>query len=338
MRNIFVVLCLLASTTAFQATTATAAAPDITALTDAEKGSPDGVVNTFYQILSGDAGQRNWSKMRALCLPKAQFNTVRINSTGKRVNRFGSIDDYITNTNTFFRKNQYYKQETDRQIADFGEIATIFSNYTAEINYSESGRQIHEEGLITFQLVNAKGRWWISSVFWNTGKAPQVNTTTPSTTPTPQTTAPTTTPTTQTPAPSNDVTTTAPATQPNTYQADDRLPIDRTISFEAGVEGKIFNESEVDKPANFGQNDGSIFKYLSDNVKLPADDSGKGTYTVEFIVDKEGWCNNVKVYDSKSNLVVDEFIKAFSSMPKWTPAKMAGKDVNCRITLSLNLN
>jgi hypothetical protein len=340
MKNIFAILCLLACTPAVQAISSNdiaVAAPDPTALTNDEIGSPDAIVNTFYQLLSGDAGQRNWSKMRALCLPKAQFNAVRINSSGKKVNRFGSIDDYIKNTNTFFVKNQFYNQETDRKIADFGDIATVFSGYNAQINYSNSGKQLQETGLITFQLVRARDRWYISSVFWNTGQAPDLSAA-------PSTTAPTSNATTTT-ALSGPATTQAPGTYDpaeaaptNTYDPEERVAPERKIRFEAGVDGEIFNETEVDAAANFGENDASIFRYLGENVTLPADDSGKGTYQVEFIVDKEGWCNNVKVYESKSNFVVNEFVKAFSSMPKWTPAKKGGKAVNCRITLSLNLN
>lgn len=282
----------------------------------------DGVIQSFYGFLSGKPGQRNWEQMKKLCLPKAQFNTVRYNTNGEKVNRFGSMNDYISNTNTFFRKNHFSQTELNRKVDQYDHIATVYSDYQATIYYTGSQKTVNEAGLMTFQMVNANGRWWISSITWNTqrpGTTTQMNS---SGNPNPGNIN----------APTNSNTTAA-------APEDGRVMVDRPIRFESGIVGEIFNESEVGTTPQFGDDDAAIFKAIGANLQYPTDaTNAAGTYNIEFIVDTEGWVNNVKVYNAKSQAMVDEIMKAMNAMPKWTAAKKDGKDVNCRVTLQLNID
>ncbi len=319
MRNLFIFFLLIGSTSVLQAN------PE--QLSPAEIGSTDGIVNTFYDLISGKAGQRNWNKMRALCLPKAQFNIVRYNKEGKLINRFGTISEYIDNTNVFFKKNPYFQTETARKLEQFGNTATVFSTFNSDLTYTGSGRKVNESGIMTFQLVFAKERWWISSVFWNT-LPPETGTNY-------ILSASNTTNTSNSTSTAN--TSTGATVSTTTATVNERLDVDRPIRFESGVDGEIFNENEVSVAPKFGEADAAIYKYLGENMTMPEDASGQGSYTIEFVVDTDGWLTNMKIYNSKSQEMVNQFLEAFGTMPKWAPAKKDGKPVNCRVTLSLNL-
>lgn len=279
----------------------------------------EGVIEAFYGVWSRPQNP-DWETLKRLCAPSAQFNMVRFNSEGKMVTRLGSLQEYMKNTYNFFKNNEFQQVELNRSINHYDHVATVNSTYQANILYKQSGRQETEKGVMMFQLIHAKGRWYITSVTRNTEN--------------PSDPIPASLAINAAPAP----TTTSTATNP---PAQERVETNQPYKFESGIEGYIYTEQEVESAPQYGSTDSELFAYLGENLTYPEQalkENAGGTFAIEFIVDEEGWINNVKVYETTSPAMANELFRVFNSMPQWTPGKKGGKAVNCRVTLQLNID
>ena len=59
----------------------------------------------------------------------------------------------------------------------------------------------------------------------------------------------------------------------------------------------------------------------------------QGKVFVQFVVDKDGSIEEVKVLRAVSDGLDKEALRLVKSMPKWSPGKMGGKPVKCRFNL-----
>lgn len=84
---------------------------------------------------------------------------------------------------------------------------------------------------------------------------------------------------------------------------------------------------------------GSIEDYVTDNIEYPQnaiDNSAEGTVYVQFGVDRNGNISNVSTVGTKIGYgLEEEAIRVVSKMPKWTPGKVKGKNVNTWRTLPI---
>ena len=81
-------------------------------------------------------------------------------------------------------------------------------------------------------------------------------------------------------------------------------------------------------------------KYLATNIEYPSDahEQGKsGRVFVQFVVSKTGDVKDVKIIRSGGfESLDDEAIRVVSAMPKWTPGKQRGINVNVNYTVPIN--
>ena len=81
---------------------------------------------------------------------------------------------------------------------------------------------------------------------------------------------------------------------------------------------------------------GELMKYLSANVKYPAEASKKGIQgrvIVQFVVEKDGTISKAKVVNNADEQLKEEAIRVVEAMPKWNPGKQNGKEVRVKYTL-----
>lgn len=84
-----------------------------------------------------------------------------------------------------------------------------------------------------------------------------------------------------------------------------------------------------------------MMKYLQTNVKYPADAQQRnisGMVIVRFVVDKNGAIVNPEILRKVDPSLDNEAIRVVSTMPKWTPAKQAGKNVAVYMTLPIRFS
>jgi len=86
----------------------------------------------------------------------------------------------------------------------------------------------------------------------------------------------------------------------------------------------------VEEMPKFPGGEQAMFKFISENVKYPQEAKDKnisGRVFVNFVVEKDGSVDEVKVLRSIGGGCDEEAVRVVKSMPKWTPGKQKGKPV-----------
>ncbi len=92
----------------------------------------------------------------------------------------------------------------------------------------------------------------------------------------------------------------------------------------------------VDQMPVFPGGDSALFKFISENLKYPNNESCiEGRVVLRFVVDKEGDIKDVEVLRSLHPEFDNEAIRVVKSMPKWNVGKQNGVSVDAYYTLPI---
>lgn len=90
-------------------------------------------------------------------------------------------------------------------------------------------------------------------------------------------------------------------------------------------------------PEYFGGMD-SLRSYLSHNINYPEEAKEKelsGRVYIQFVIEKDGSVNDVKVMRSVDPLLDNEAVRVVKAMPKWKPGIEKGKPVRVKYVLPI---
>lgn len=112
---------------------------------------------------------------------------------------------------------------------------------------------------------------------------------------------------------------------------------------EASVNGekeKVYTQQDVNPRAKFLRGDERKFlqEWVYQYIKYPdsAVSQGiEGTEDVEFVIDRNGNLRDVKIMHSLSEDIDHEVYKVLRASPKWSPAKISGRNVSVKISLPI---
>ena len=82
-----------------------------------------------------------------------------------------------------------------------------------------------------------------------------------------------------------------------------------------------------------------LMKYLSTNVKYPAEatkNGAQGRVLVQFIVEKDGSISEIEVVNKVNEHLDAEAVRVVNAMPKWKPGKQKGETVRVKYTLPIS--
>lgn len=123
--------------------------------------SIDGIINAFYEVLSGAKGvPRQWTRDAALYLPQAHFFQVRRDATI----RVETKPEYIARVDSWLTENGFFEYEVAREMQQYGNVAHVLSTYESR---HEIDGPVIGGGKNSIQLVYDGTRWWITSAAWN---------------------------------------------------------------------------------------------------------------------------------------------------------------------------
>lgn len=122
----------------------------------------DNIIKTLYDVISGDAGPRNWERFRSLYTANAFMGVAA--STPGGGSRFVTFtpEEYIKRNGPTFLKESFREKEISRTVNQFGNVAQVFTTYEYNLG---NGKAI-QRGINSVQLVKEQGRWWIASIIW----------------------------------------------------------------------------------------------------------------------------------------------------------------------------
>jgi protein TonB len=119
------------------------------------------------------------------------------------------------------------------------------------------------------------------------------------------------------------------------FEEPEDLPVD---------EGPVVIEAEpiadfAEVEPTFPGGEGAMMTWIQSNIEYPqlAVEMGEqGIVYVQFVVNKDGSIEQVKIMRGVSDALDDEAKRVVKKMPKWTPGEQAGKKVRVRYTLPIH--
>ena len=124
------------------------------------------VIDEMYDMISGPAGPRDWSRQENCFLPEARQVRTFVDEQGRPGMLSMTLDEYRDNTTPFFAANPFYEVETSRRIDLFGNIAHVWSGYEART--SPDAADVERRGINSIQLFNHPERGWrILAMIWD---------------------------------------------------------------------------------------------------------------------------------------------------------------------------
>lgn len=96
---------------------------------------------------------------------------------------------------------------------------------------------------------------------------------------------------------------------------------------------KVYNSQDVGVQAEFPGGQAAMYKWLKDHVENFKGTSGQ--VVVMFTVDADGRVGDAQVVKSGGSVLDEEAVRVVCSMPSWTPASIAGKNVRQRLVLPI---
>ena len=124
------------------------------------------VINEMYDMISGPAGPRDWSRQDNCFLPEARQVRTWIDEAGKPAMLAMGLDEYSANVTPFFMANDFYEVETARRIDLFGNMAHVWSNYEART--SPDAADVERRGINSIQLFRHPDLGWrIIHMIWD---------------------------------------------------------------------------------------------------------------------------------------------------------------------------
>lgn len=106
------------------------------------------------------------------------------------------------------------------------------------------------------------------------------------------------------------------------------------VQEEEEAEEEIFQV--VEKVASFPGGNAKLMEFLRKELVYPQiaiDNNVQGRVFVQFVVNKDGSIQDVKVTRGVDPILDEEAIRVVKKMPKWVPAEQRGKTVRSRFTL-----
>lgn len=283
-------------------------------------GSLDAHLITFYQLLSGPAGTRDWDKFRTLCVPEASFNAVTYLEDGSPNPLIGSIDDYIDNSAPFFLENGFQVKEIRRKTQIYGNVAQVFSTYEASFQLAGNEADITQRGVYSFQLIRTGEGWRFLHVFWNVESAfdplPEEHL------------PPNNRPVATRATPNRSIASTSPTSK-------EKLPKAKPGEY-------LYKPGEIDLPPKYPGGEEALKNYLKDHIQ-PTGESffrrpdGSTWISVQFIVNQKGELEQFQVVGATEPMTIQQ-LQAIAEMPNWEPGKLQDQPVRVLYSLSIPID
>lgn len=141
-------------------------APDRPEVDPGDVESPEAIVASAYDVISGPASEeRDWDRFRSLLLPEGRL--IRTGRTeGEASYSVQTVEEFIEWANATINSQEegLWEQEIHAETERFGDIAHVFSTY--ELHVSQEAEPL-ARGINSFQLWYDGDRWWIVDIFWH---------------------------------------------------------------------------------------------------------------------------------------------------------------------------
>ncbi len=124
------------------------------------------VIDEMYDLISGPAGPRDWSRQASCFLPEARQIRTWVDQDANPAMLAMTLGEYRENTTPFFAANPFHEVETSRRIDLFGNIAHVWSGYEARMSPDDA--VVERRGINSIQLFrHPELGWRIIHMIWD---------------------------------------------------------------------------------------------------------------------------------------------------------------------------
>lgn len=123
------------------------------------------VLDELYDIISGPAGPRDWSRQKAIFHDESRQMRTWVEADGSAAIKIMGRDAYAADTTPYFAENAFYEIETARRINIFGNMAHAWSIY--EARRSPDADDLDRRGINSIQLYKDADGWKVMSMIWD---------------------------------------------------------------------------------------------------------------------------------------------------------------------------
>ncbi len=114
----------------------------------------DGIINAYYEVVSGPEGPKQTERDRSLHHPDAHVMITGEDSTGKPTLRSITLAEFHATASPA----AFYEVEIHRVTETFGHITHVWSTYEYR---SEPDGPVLGRGINSIQLYHDQERWWV---------------------------------------------------------------------------------------------------------------------------------------------------------------------------------
>ncbi len=126
--------------------------------------SVDSLLAALYDVISGPAGERDWSRFRSLFMPNARLTSAEKTPDGAVRVRPSSVEDYVRLGGNYFLKNGFFEKPIVSRVQVFGNVAQVFSSYESRHALGEAP---FARGINSLQMLYDGKRWWVVNILWD---------------------------------------------------------------------------------------------------------------------------------------------------------------------------
>ncbi|HEY0630022.1 MAG TPA: hypothetical protein VGD23_11915 [Sphingomicrobium sp.] len=127
------------------------------------------VIDEMYDMISGPAGPRDWSRQHNCFLPEARQVRTFVDEQGRAGMLSMTLDEYEANTTPFFAAHDFYEVEISRRIDTFGNMAHVWSGYEARTSRDDETPE--RSGINSIQLFrHPELGWRIIHMIWDNAR------------------------------------------------------------------------------------------------------------------------------------------------------------------------
>lgn len=132
---------------------------------EAKVTSIDSIVTSIYEVVSGKKGEeRDWELHRTIFHPEANIISNYVNEEGEYEILFNDVEGYIDTYSDYFKDNDLYEVDVNREVDVFGNMAHVLSTFESYNTPDEATP--YKQGVASIQLYNDGERWWVLSMYY----------------------------------------------------------------------------------------------------------------------------------------------------------------------------
>ena len=124
---------------------------------------------------------------------------------------------------------------------------------------------------------------------------------------------------------------------------EDLVDLDEAVKIQVYADEEVDDEDTVfvvaEEMPEFPGGNIALFRWISKAIKYPViaqENSISGRVYLNFVVNKQGCIENIKVTRGVDPSLDKEAIRVINKMPKWIPGKQRGKAVNVSFSVPIN--